>query len=179
MECRYKEGCLYLLTCAASESPDSLAQSDEILKPCIFGTDHITQLHRLIWIFAGCPCLNVHFPMLWNIHVILMRSTWDTISADNISKYFCFLQKIVFDVSCKLSLLETVCMICKSGIFVKNKKNIVNLSSAGYAQRVVKVEEIIINVDLNSLTLVLLNKLRCHPHFSFSANQITWSGLLL
>ena len=28
-------------------------------------------------------------------------------------------------------------------------------------------------------TLVLLNKLRCHAYFSFSANQITWSALLL
>ena len=29
------------------------------------------------------------------------------------------------------------------------------------------------------LTLVLLNKLRCHTHFQFTANQITWSRLLL
>ena len=29
------------------------------------------------------------------------------------------------------------------------------------------------------LTLVLLNKLRCHAHFQFSAYQITWSGLLI
>ena len=29
------------------------------------------------------------------------------------------------------------------------------------------------------LTLVLLNKLRCHAHFLFSANQITWSRLLI
>ena len=29
------------------------------------------------------------------------------------------------------------------------------------------------------LTLVLLNKLSCHAHFQFSANQITWSRLLL
>ena len=29
------------------------------------------------------------------------------------------------------------------------------------------------------LTLVLLNKLRCHAHFYFSANQITWSRLLV
>ena len=34
-------------------------------------------------------------------------------------------------------------------------------------------------VMLNKLTLVLLNKLRCHTHFKFSANQITWSRLLL
>ena len=30
-----------------------------------------------------------------------------------------------------------------------------------------------------SLTLVMLNKLRCHAHFQFSANQITWSRLLI
>ena len=29
------------------------------------------------------------------------------------------------------------------------------------------------------LTLVLLNKLRCHTYFQFSANQITWSSLLM
>ena len=28
------------------------------------------------------------------------------------------------------------------------------------------------------LTLALLNTLRCHAHFSFKANQITWSGFL-
>ena len=32
---------------------------------------------------------------------------------------------------------------------------------------------------LCSLTLVLLNKLSCHSHFWFSANRITWSGLLI
>ena len=30
-----------------------------------------------------------------------------------------------------------------------------------------------------NLTIFLLNKLRCHTHFSFSANQITWSRLLI
>ena len=29
------------------------------------------------------------------------------------------------------------------------------------------------------LTLVLLNKLRCHTYIQFSANQITWSSLLI
>ena len=28
-------------------------------------------------------------------------------------------------------------------------------------------------------TIVMLNKLRCHTHFQFSANQITWSRLLI
>ena len=31
----------------------------------------------------------------------------------------------------------------------------------------------------NILTLVMLNKLGCHAHFYFSANQITWSWLLI
>ena len=30
-----------------------------------------------------------------------------------------------------------------------------------------------------NLTLVLLNKLRCHAYFQFSANQVTWSSLLI
>ena len=32
---------------------------------------------------------------------------------------------------------------------------------------------------LGNLTLALLNKLRCHAHFQFTANQITWSRLLI
>ena len=32
---------------------------------------------------------------------------------------------------------------------------------------------------MSRLTLVLLNKLRFHAHFQFSANQITWSRLLI
>ena len=30
-----------------------------------------------------------------------------------------------------------------------------------------------------ALTLVMLNKLRCHAQFSFSANQIAWSRILI
>ena len=33
--------------------------------------------------------------------------------------------------------------------------------------------------SVKSLTLVMLNKLRCHAHFQFSANQIIWSRLLI
>ena len=34
-------------------------------------------------------------------------------------------------------------------------------------------------IKCSSWNLVLLNKLRCHTHFKFSANQITWSRLLI
>ena len=34
-------------------------------------------------------------------------------------------------------------------------------------------------IEAGILTIVILNKLRCHTHFWFSANQITWSKLLI
>ena len=37
--------------------------------------------------------------------------------------------------------IETICMKCPVLFFGKNKKNIINLSSAEFAQRVVKVKE--------------------------------------
>ena len=37
----------------------------------------------------------------------------------------------------------------------------------------------LILVSEGLLTLVMLNKLRCLAYFQFSANQITWSGLLI
>ena len=54
-----------------------------------------------------------------------------------------FSQKTVFDTSCKLSPLETICMKCRILFSGKNKKNITNLSSAELAQRVVKVKLLI------------------------------------
>ena len=45
-----------------------------------------------------------------------------------------------FDISCKLSPVETICTKCLSIFSGKNKKNIITLSSAEDAQRVVKVK---------------------------------------
>ena len=60
-------------------------------------------------------------------------------SADDILKYFSdFSQKKCFDISFKLSPLETICMECQILFSGKNKKNI-NLLSAELALRVVKV----------------------------------------
>ena len=49
-------------------------------------------------------------------------------------------QKKCFDISCKLSPEETICLKCQSLFSGEIKKNIVNLSSAELAQRVVKVK---------------------------------------
>ena len=62
-------------------------------------------------------------------------------SADKIFKiFFLFFPETGFDISCKLSPQETICMKCQS-LFSgkKNKKNIINLLSAVYVQRVAKI----------------------------------------
>ena len=59
---------------------------------------------------------------------------WLNNSADNILIYCTYLsQKIGFDIPCKLSPKETVCMKCQSLVSEKNKKNITNLLSAEFA----------------------------------------------
>ena len=62
------------------------------------------------------------------------------ISADDILKYFSyFSQKIGFGSSCNMSYGDNLHEMPKS-IFWENKKNIVSLSSAEFAQRVVMVK---------------------------------------
>ena len=71
----------------------------------------------------------------------LRLALWVKFAADDILKYFSyFSQKTGFDISCKLSK-ETICMKCQIQFSGKNKKNIINLSSAENAQRVVKVKQ--------------------------------------
>ena len=55
--------------------------------------------------------------------------------------FFMHSKKIRFGISCKLSPLETVCMKYQSLFSGKNKKNIVNLSSAEFAHGVAKVQK--------------------------------------
>ena len=58
------------------------------------------------------------------------------ISVDGLLKYF---PKIGFDISYKLSPVETICMKCQILFSGKIRKNIFNLLSAELAKRVVKV----------------------------------------
>ena len=56
-------------------------------------------------------------------------------------KYFpYFSQKTVLDILCKLSPVETICMKCQ---ILFPAKNIINLSSAEFTQKVVMVKELI------------------------------------
>ena len=65
--------------------------------------------------------------------------TLEKVSADNILKYFSYFYKETgFDISCKLSLMETIYMKCLIPVSGKNKKHIISLSSAEFAQRLLK-----------------------------------------
>ena len=58
-----------------------------------------------------------------------MLTCWAQLSADDILKYFsCFSQKTGFGISCKVSLLETLCMKCLILFSGKNKKNVISFS---------------------------------------------------
>ena len=62
-------------------------------------------------------------------------------AADNILKYFSyFCQKIGFDISCKWSPKETICIKCQILLSGKSKKNIIKLSSAESAHSMVRVK---------------------------------------
>ena len=75
------------------------------------------------------------------ISTLINTALWVKFSADDILKYFSYFpQKTGYDISCKLSPKETICMKCQILFSEKNKKNIINLSSAKNAQRVVKVK---------------------------------------
>ena len=72
--------------------------------------------------------------------------TFSTLGKTFSSRHFKIFQTTGFDIPCKLSPSETICMKFEN-LFSeikkkkKNKKNIINLSSAEFAQIVVKVKQ--------------------------------------
>ena len=89
-------------------------------------------------------CNTVFHGIVWTpYHLTVLTkclALWVKFSVDDILKYFSdFSQKTGFDISCKFSLLEKICMECQRSFSGKNKKNITNLSSAELVKRVVMV----------------------------------------
>ena len=67
-------------------------------------------------------------------------STLDKISVDDSFKiFFLFSPANRIDNTCKLSPMETICMKCQILFSEKNKKNIINMSSAEFSQTGVKI----------------------------------------
>ena len=66
-----------------------------------------------------------------------------TFSRRHFDFFFYFSQLIGFDISCKLSPEETICMKCQNLFSQKNNKNIINMSSTEFAHSIVSVEAIL------------------------------------
>ena len=64
---------------------------------------------------------------------LMLRFLCEIFSRRYFEIFFLFSQKTGFDISCKLFPLVTICMNCQILFCGNNKKNIVNLSSAGLA----------------------------------------------
>ena len=56
---------------------------------------------------------------------LLTLALWVKISADILEYFSYFSQKTGFDITCKLSPMETICMQCQNLFSGKNKKNII------------------------------------------------------
>ena len=92
--------------------------------PLICSYDMIVQIFRL-FIIETPSILGKNFSrwLFWNIFFFI----------------FYFSQKTDFELSCKLSPMEEVCMKCQI-LFSGKKKTYINLSSAELVQRVIKVK---------------------------------------
>ena len=94
---------------------------------------------------------------------------WVKFSVD-ILKYFSFFPMITgFDISCKLSPLETICMKCQILLSGKNKKKIISLSSAEFAHRMVKDKQLQVKVDL--IRLDLMGDRPVIPHYNLALDK--------
>ena len=77
-----------------------------------------------------------------NLFVKGSANAMEKYSEDDVWKYFrcLFFPKVGFDILCKLSPYETICMKFQSLLSGKNKNNVTNLSSPGFPQRVIKID---------------------------------------
>ena len=82
-----------------------------------------------------------HYTIKPSLHIMLLLALWVKISAD-LYLFLFYSEKKGFDISCKLSPLETICMKRESLFSGKNNTNMINLSSAEHAHRVVKVNSV-------------------------------------
>ena len=121
-------------------------------------------MHRLIWAFAVyiCPENTFSVDTVDIVAFTTQRANYaDYIQIDDIFSYF--LQKICFDISCKLSPLETTCMKCQSILSAKkkpqkNKKKYFKMSSAEIFTQIRRPG---LQWDVNSLITIFVEN--CFP----------------
>ena len=85
-----------------------------------------SQGHRLRWRQnSASDCMVLHCTEPFSIILRSSRYDLNKYSADDkLVIFFLFFPKTGFDISCKLSPMETICMKCQNLFSGKNKKNI-------------------------------------------------------
>ena len=119
-------------------------------------------LHKLLK--YSCNCMNIKCL----VH-------WVKFSADDNEIFFLFSQKTGFDISCKLSPKETICMKCQNPVFWKNKKNIFVICRN--SPEVVNSLHVAISVCLNTPNIWLLQLLAIFILKSEQVYLTTWCVL--
>ena len=78
------------------------------------------------------------------------EACWVKISADDTFKslFLFFPEKKSFDISCKLSPKQTICMKCQSLLSVKNTNNVISLLPAVFSQRIININKAKAEINL-------------------------------
>ena len=137
-------------------------------------------INRLIWFYAVCKSLVLS-------PVAVKELTYQSLGKFSRRQIDIFSQAIEFDVSCKLSPQETICMKCQSLFSGGKSKKIFQSVVCWFLPSMLSVNmrhalcyfALIVNMmpvrndDVSpkstkdmQLTLVMLNKLKCHAHKS-------------
>ena len=93
-------------------------------------TDQTAQMRRLIWVFVERTHQKVHFLVLRQIEFKIDHRRCTMLFKESL--LVCLRNDFTtgFDISCKLSPMETICMISQILLSWKNNKPVINLSSA-------------------------------------------------
>ena len=110
-----------------------------VIYSTVFASMHSDQIIEVAFHSQSLYLTEFVKQIAWILIACLALSTLGKIFSRQHTKiFFLFSQKSGFNISCKLSPLETVCLKYQILFSVKNKKNVTNLSSAELAQRVIK-----------------------------------------
>ena len=101
--------------------------------------------------------------MFWNIHVVYLYIALicfdillSTITTDNKLLFFLFFPENRFDIPCKLSAMETICIKCHNLFSGKNKKKYLKMSTAENFMQSAKRIYYLLNIKLSVFELLNL-----------------------
>ena len=129
--------------CSSDMEKIQLLSKEKLLLQVTLCAIKITGTAKYIFPHQDIDCKPNKITLINKEHAYLMLSTLGKIfSRPHLEIFFSyFSQKTGSVISCKLSPMQTICLQWQILFYGKNQKNIPNLSSAEFAQRVVKVKQ--------------------------------------